>query len=165
MTEIRYAVLTLSDRAASGSREDSAGPIVCELLDRLGARCVETKVLSDERGPIKRELIRLADKEKCHLIVTTGGTGLSPRDVTPEATRAVIDREAPGIAEAIRATGLANTPRAMLSRGLCGLRGRTLILNLSGRPQAAREQLETVLPVLRHAVEVAQGEVRDCPEP
>lgn len=163
MDVIRYAVLTLSDRAAAGVREDVSGPLVCELLGQhLEGKLVEAKVLADTQESIERELIRLADEEQCHLIVTTGGTGLAPRDVAPEATRSVIDREAPGLAEAIRAAGLAYTPRAMLSRGVCGLRGRTLILNLSGRPQAAQQQLEVVLPVLPHAIEIACGAVQDC---
>ena len=160
---IRFAVLTLSDKGSAGLREDKSGPLVRALIERgaLG-KCVEEAILPDDKACIEAELIRLADKVGCHLIVTTGGTGLSPRDVTPEATRAVVDREVPGMAEAMRAAGMAKTPRAMLSRGICGLRNCTLIINLSGSPKAVREQLEAVLAVLPHAIETAQGLAQDC---
>jgi molybdenum cofactor synthesis domain-containing protein len=160
---VRYAVLTLSDRGAAGEREDTSGGVVCEMLEQaLTARQVARSLLPDERSAIERELARLCDEEVCDLVVTTGGTGLSPRDVTPEATGAVIDRAVPGMAEAMRAAGLAHTPRAMLSRGVCGLRGSALIINLSGSPRAVREQLGAVLPVLLHAVETASGIPQHC---
>jgi molybdenum cofactor synthesis domain-containing protein len=163
LDRVRFAVLTLSDRGAAGERDDASGALACELLaGALGGPELARGLLPDEQPAIERELRRLADEEVCDLIVTTGGTGLSPRDVTPEATRAVIDREVPGVAEAMRAAGLAKTPRAMLSRGLCGLRGSTLIVNLSGSPRAVREQLEAILPALPHAVEVASGVPQDC---
>jgi molybdenum cofactor synthesis domain-containing protein len=152
----RYAVLTLSDRASRGEATDASGPLAAELLaGALGTEALSVEVLADDQASIERRLIALADAARCDLVVTTGGTGLSPRDVTPEATRAVIDREIPGIAEAIRAGGLAKTPLAMLSRAVCGQRGRCLILNLSGSPKAVREQLAVVLPVLAHALRVA----------
>jgi molybdopterin adenylyltransferase len=159
----RFAVVTLSDRAADGTRPDEAGPLAAQLLrDALGTDAAHCDVLPDDAGRLERRLVELADVERCDLVVTTGGTGLSPRDVTPEATLAVIDREVPGIAEAIRAGGLAVTPLAMLSRGVCGQRGRTLILNLSGSPKAVREQLAIVLPVLPHALATGAGVVLDC---
>lgn len=159
----RVAVLTLSDRAAAGTRLDEAGPVAAEMLRAaLGVSPTHAEILPDDRERLKQRLIELADFEQCDLIVTTGGTGLSPRDVTPEATLAVIEREVPGIAEAIRAGGLLSTPLAMLSRSVCGQRGQTLILNLSGSPKAVREQLAIVLPVLPHAIRIASGATLDC---
>ncbi len=163
MSGPRYAVVTLSDRSSRGERADGAGPVVGEILtEALGTRPHAAPVLPDDAGEIREKLIELCDREGCDLVVTTGGTGLSPRDVTPEATLAAIDREVPGLAEAMRAGGLKHTPMAMLSRAVCGQRGRTLIVNLSGSPKAAREQLEIILPVLPHALEVAGGRVTDC---
>lgn len=160
---IRYAVITLSDRGAAGQREDTAGPLVAERVEQtIDATCIARPILADDRKGIERTLIELCDDQICDLIITTGGTGLSPRDVTPEATRAIIDREVPGVAEAIRAGGLAHTPRAMLSRGICGQRGHSLIVNLSGSPKAVREQLDVLLPVLAHALETATGIPQDC---
>ncbi len=161
----KYAVITLSDRAANGERADEAGPAACALLSEaqeLGYAPIEALVLPDERPAIEAALKRLSDDAGCRLIVTTGGTGLAPRDVTPEATRAVIDREVPGLAEAIRAAGVKHTPFAVLSRGICGLRGACLIINLSGSPKAVREQLAVVLPVLPHALQQAAGALQDC---
>jgi molybdopterin adenylyltransferase len=159
----RFAVVTLSDRAAEGTRVDEAGPLAARLLaEVLGVEAAHRDVLPDDGTRLKQRLLELADLEHCDLIVTTGGTGLSPRDVTPEATLAVIDREVPGMAEAIRAGGLAATPLAMLSRGVCGQRGRTLIINLSGSPKAVREQLAIVLPVLPHALATSAGVLVDC---
>ena len=159
----RIAVVTLSDRGAAAEREDATGPLVRETLERaLEGITVETCVLPDDAARISAALVRLCDEELCDLVVTAGGTGLSPRDVTPEATRAVIDREVPGIAEAIRAGGMAQTPRAMLSRALCGQRGSSLILNLSGSPRAAAEQLAIVSEVLPHALRTATGIPQDC---
>ncbi len=163
----RYAVVTLSDsraRAVSKQKADAAGDAVCELLETglpTGLQ-VGRRLLADDRKSIERELTRLCDEAVCDLVVTTGGTGLSPRDVTPEATLAVIDREIPGMAEAMRAAGMAKTPRAMLSRAVCGQRGSTIIVNLSGSPKAVREQLEVLLPALPHAIEVASGVPQDC---
>jgi cyclic pyranopterin monophosphate synthase len=159
----RFAVITLSDRAAVGTRADESGVIAETILTSLlGAGLVSREVLPDDADLLAARLIALADDEACDLIVTTGGTGLSPRDVTPEATKAVIDREVPGIAEAIRAGGLAKTPYAMLSRAVCGQRGATLIVNLSGSPKAVREQLEILGPVLGHVLTTASGAPQDC---
>jgi molybdopterin adenylyltransferase len=166
LDRIRWAVCTISDRSAAGLRQDESGTTVRELLDGcLGNGLVSYRVLADEQDAIANELRRLCDEEVCDLVVTTGGTGLSPRDVTPEATLAVVERLIPGMAEAIRAAGLHHTPRAMLSRAVCGLRGQTIIVNLSGSPHAAREQLASVLPVLPHAITTASGIPNDCGSP
>jgi len=159
----RYAVVTVSDRSAAGTREDRSGPLAARLLaEAIPCFEVAREVVPDDREAIANLLIRLCDEQGCDLVVTSGGTGLSPRDVTPEATGDVIDREIPGMAEAIRAAGLAHTPQAMLSRAICGQRGRTIIVNLSGSPKAVTEQLEVLQPVLSHALEVATGIPLDC---
>ena len=164
---IRVGVLTVSDRVAAGARDDAGGSALCELLEAAGAVLVSRAVVPDEREPISAALrAMVADAE---VVLTTGGTGLGPRDVTPEATRAVLDREAPGIAEALRAASLAITPFAMLSRATAGLVGRTLVVNLPGTPKAVREEWAVLAPVLAHAVETARGPVPDAshhpPEP
>lgn len=156
------AVLTVSDRSARGQRPDEAGPLVASLLEAAGYRVVETAIVPDERPDIEAALIRLADEVRAALVVTTGGTGFSPRDVTPEATLAVCERLAPGIPEAMRAASLAITPRAMLSRAAAGLRGGSLIINLPGSPKAARENLEAVLPTLEHGLKMLLGGPSDC---
>lgn len=156
------AVLTASDRSSRGEREDLSGEVIKEILENLGGKVVAKTVVPDDPEGIEAELIRLADRVKVDLIITTGGTGLSPRDHTPEATLSVIDREVPGIAEAMRAAGLLKTPHAMLSRALCGTRGRTLIINLPGSPRAVKENLEVAAPALLHAVEILRGDVNDC---
>ncbi len=161
----RYAVLTLSDRRSRGEGQDLAGPEASRLLEQLlGVPPVCAPVLPDHRPAIEQELIRLCDEELCDLVVTTGGTGLSPRDVTPEATLAVIQRQVPGMAEAMRAVGLAHTPHAMLSRAVCGQRGQALIVNLSGSPRAVRQQLAALLPALPHALQTASGRPLSCGE-
>ncbi len=154
---MRIALLTVSDRCARGEREDLGGAALRRLLEGRGVRPAEAAVVPDEREAISAELVRMSDELGADVILTTGGTGLGPRDVTPEATEAVIARRAPGIAEALRAAGLGSTPRAMLSRGTAGLRGRTLIVNLPGSPRAAEEGLEVLWPVLEHAVEMIAG--------
>jgi molybdopterin adenylyltransferase len=163
LDRVRWAVCTISDRSAAGARPDESGIAVCGLLEAcLGGGLVSHTVLADEQDAIAEELRRLCDEEVCDVVVTTGGTGLSPRDVTPEATLAVVERQIPGMAEAMRAAGLQQTPRAMLSRAVCGLRGQTIIVNLSGSPSAAREQLDVILPVLPHAIATASGIPNDC---
>ena len=160
---IRYAVITVSDRSAAGEREDGSGPAVVEVLGaKLGAVRVDYLVIPDERQQIAAALRRLCDDQDVDVVFTSGGTGLAPRDVTPEATLDVIEREVPGLAEAIRAAGLLKTPHAMISRAVCGQRGQTLIINLSGSPRAVREQLEVVLPALSHAASVIRGVPQDC---
>ncbi len=156
------AVVTVSDRSAQGLRPDGSGPVVGELLRAAGYEVMEYLVVPDEVEEIQDALRTLADEGDVALVVTTGGTGFAPRDVTPEATAAVCGRMAPGIPEAMRAASMAVTPRAMLSRGVAGLRGRTLIVNLPGSPKAARENLEAVLPALAHGLEMLRGGEADC---
>lgn len=153
---MKIAVLTISDRASSGDYADEGGPLVAQLAGKIG-EVVETAVIPDEREVIESALRAWADSGTLDLILTTGGTGLGPRDVTPEATKSVIEREAPGIAEAMRLAGLQKTPFAALSRQVAGSRGRTLIVNLPGSPKAIREGLESILDVLGHAVEMLNG--------
>ena len=158
----RAAVLTVSDRSAQGQRPDQAGPLVAEILNSAGYQVVQTALVPDEQSQIEEILRRWADEEMAELIVTTGGTGFSPRDVTPEATLAVCQRLAPGIPEAMRYASMQVTPRAMLSRAQAGIRRKSLILNLPGSPKAARENLEAVLPALAHGLEMLSGRPADC---
>ncbi len=159
---IRAAVITLSDKGSRGERADESGSLIVELLRSIGASVGHTEILPDERSLIAAALKRLADSGSIELIVTTGGTGVAPRDVTPEAPREVIDRELPGMAEAMRAESLKKTPNAMISRAVAGIRGRTLIVNLPGSPKAVRENLSVILPALAHAVAKIQGDPEDC---
>jgi len=161
---IRAAVLTISDKGSKGERDDVSGRAVREMLDGLAEVSVYD-IIPDERDVIAGRLRTLCDGEDIKLVVTTGGTGVTPRDVTPEATMDVIDRELPGMAEAMRAESLKKTPNAMLSRAVCGLRGETLIINLPGSPKAVRENLSVVLPAIAHAVEKAGGSDTECAEP
>ena len=156
------AVVTVSDRSFRRERPDGSGPVVRELLEKAGYRVVRMEIVPDERREIEEVLTALADREDMALVVTTGGTGFAPRDVTPEATAAVCQRLTPGIPEAMRQASLAITPRAMLSRAAAGLRGRTLIVNLPGSPKAARENLEAVLPALDHGLVMLRGVPADC---
>lgn len=157
---ISTAVLTLSDKGSRGEREDLSGPAIGELIKGIGAEVVFYEVLPDEKELIKERLLFYSGK--VDLVLTTGGTGLSPRDVTPEATLEVIEREIPGIAEAMRAGGLLKTRRAMLSRAVAGVRGNTLIINMPGSPKAIKEGLEIVMDVIPHAVEKIKGGTEDC---
>ena len=157
-------ILTISDKGSRGEREDESGKAIREILATLDARLAKYDIVPDEQEVISGRLVEWADKEGIDLIITTGGTGLSPRDVTPEATLAVLDRVAPGFAEAMRAESLKKTPTAMLSRAVCGIRGRSLIINLPGSPRAVRQCLEVILPALPHAIEVLRGEGGDCGE-
>ncbi len=159
---IRAGVLTISDRSSQGLREDKSGPELANMLQRHGIEVVWTEVVPDEQSDIRRVLIRWADEQAADLILTSGGTGLSPRDVTPEATMSVVDRHVPGMAEAMRAASMAKTPHAMISRALVGVRGKTLIINLPGSPRGAMENLEVVLPALRHAIDKIQGDPSEC---
>lgn len=155
--EMRAAVLTVSDRSARGEREDESGAVLAELLREAGANVVAREVVSDELEPLAGKLRELADRDDINLVVTTGGTGLSPRDNTPEATRAVIEREVPGIAEAMRAETLKQTPTAMLSRAVCGTRSGALLFNLPGSPRGVRECFAVIRPALAHAVAQLAG--------
>jgi molybdenum cofactor synthesis domain-containing protein len=158
---ITAAVLTVSDRSSRGEREDRSGRVIEELLQSIGAEIKKYRVVPDERDIITQNLRELSDSVKADLIVTTGGTGLGPRDVTPEATLEVIDKRVPGLEEAMRAESIKITPHGMLSRAVAGLRNQTLIINLPGSPKAVRETLSVVLPALPHAVEIIRDEVSD----
>ncbi|MBI5419322.1 MAG: MogA/MoaB family molybdenum cofactor biosynthesis protein [Deltaproteobacteria bacterium] len=159
---IRAAVITVSDRSFRKEREDTSGPAVAELLSGMPASVEQQVVVPDVRVFISRALCHFADVLGLDLVVTTGGTGVDPRDVTPEATWEVIDREVPGIAEAMRADSLKRVPTAMLSRAVVGVRGKTLIVNLPGSPGGAKENLESILAVIPHAIEKIRGEGGDC---
>lgn len=156
------AVITLSDKGAAGEREDKSGPLIVSMLEEAGYDVVEAMLLPDERGPLEYQMKRLADQRQVSLILTTGGTGFSERDITPEATKAVCDRMAGGIAEAIRGYSMTITKRAMLSRAESGIRKKTLIVNLPGSPKAVKEALEFVLPELAHGLGILRGEVKEC---
>ena len=157
---LRIAVLTVSDRSARGEREDLSGPALGQAVRGLGWEVVRAEILPDEREALEAALAAWCDEDAADVILTTGGTGFSPRDVTPEATRAVSQRDAPGLAEAMRQASLRITPHAMLSRAAAGIRGRTLIVNLPGSPKAALENLEVIRPVLGHAVQL----LRESPD-
>ena len=156
------AVITLSDKGAKGERRDESGPAIAKRLAEAGYEVVEQLLLADEAAPLKAQLMRLADQHQLDLILTTGGTGFGPRDITPEATLAVAHRNAPGIAEAMRAASLAITPRAMLSRAASVIRGKTLIINLPGSPKACMECMDVFLDTIPHAMGLLRGAVEDC---
>lgn len=158
----RAAILTISDRGFRGEREDKSGPAVQEILAKAGFSIAHFEVLPDDQGMIEKQLRHFADQSLLDLVVTTGGTGLSPQDVTPDATLAVVDRQVPGMGEVMRAASLAKTPHAMLSRAVAGIRGQTLILNLPGSVKGAIENLKVVLPALQHALEKIQGDPSEC---
>lgn len=156
------AVITLSDKGYNGEREDKSGPLLCRILEEAGYDVVETLLLPDDRGLLEKELKRLSDQRQVNVIFTTGGTGFSERDITPEATTAVCDRMAMGIADAIRIYSLSITDRAMLSRAVSGIRKKTLIVNLPGSPKAVKESLEYVLPSLEHGLGILRGTEGEC---
>ncbi|RQD75299.1 MAG: MogA/MoaB family molybdenum cofactor biosynthesis protein [Candidatus Syntrophonatronum acetioxidans] len=158
----KAAILTASDKGSRGEREDTSGKVIEEVVKRLGGEVVEYVMIPDDPESIKKQLMIFTDQVKAHLILTTGGTGLSPRDNTPEATLEVVDRLVPGMAEAMRAESLKKTPHAMLSRAVCGVRKGSLIINLPGSPKAVRECLEVVEPALPHALELLKGQITDC---
>ncbi|HEY2980674.1 MAG TPA: MogA/MoaB family molybdenum cofactor biosynthesis protein [Anaerolineales bacterium] len=155
---IRFAILTSSDRSARGARDDLSRPALAELVRTWGGSVVKEAVLPDDRAALAGRLAEWADSGEVDVILVTGGTGFGPRDVTPEATTDVIQREAPGLAEAMRAASLSKTPHAMLSRSVVGIRSTTLIINLPGSPKGAVENLQVILPVLEHAVHLLRGE-------
>ena len=162
---IRAGVLTISDKASRGERTDTSGAAIVELLSTIDAAVQRSQVVPDEAGQIASTLRSWADSDELDVIITTGGTGLGPRDVTPEATAEVIERPVPGLGEAMRAAGLKHTPLAALSRGVAGVRGRCLIVNLPGSPKGVRENLSTVIDMLPHAVELLRGRVGDHAAP
>ncbi|MBR2390394.1 MAG: MOSC domain-containing protein [Mogibacterium sp.] len=159
------AWITLSDKGAAGEREDKSGPLIGEILTEAGYNVVEGVLIPDEPALLKKELMRLADQRQVNVIFTTGGTGFSKRDRTPEATREVCDRMTPGISEAIRAYSMTKTPTAMLSRATSGMRNETLIINLPGSPKAVRECLEFLLHPLEHGLEIMLGRDGECARP
>ena len=154
---IQAVVITSSDACSAGEREDESGAALVSLLTELGAEIVAKEILNDDLDPLAEMMRSYADRNDVNLIVTTGGTGFGPRDNTPEATLRIIEREAPGLAEAMRTQTLKNTPMAMISRGVCGIRSGTLILNLPGSPKGARESFAVIQPVLSHAIALLEG--------
>jgi molybdopterin adenylyltransferase len=155
-------IITVSDKGSQGKRQDLSGPAIAEMLAGAGIQIKKTLIIPDEVDQISEAIIQFADVEKLDLILTTGGTGVSPRDLTPDATLKVIDKEVPGMAEAMRLASMKITPHAMISRAITGIRGRCLIINLPGSPKGAKENLAAVLPALQHAIEKIKGDDRDC---
>ncbi len=161
----RVAIITSSDSGYAGQREDKSGPVIAQLVTAAGYQVVHTVLLPDERGMLSAEMARIADGDIADLILTTGGTGFSPRDCMPEATADIVQRAVPGIPEAMRWLSLQITPRAMLSRASAGIRERTLIVNLPGSPKAVTECLEYILPALGHGLEILRGDASNCARP
>ncbi len=157
-------ILVASDKGSRGERVDRSGEVIREMMEEKGYQVVEKLVVPDDLMELKAAMVHMADEKKCHVILSTGGTGFSPRDVTPEATLAVIERETPGIPEAMRQASLAITPKAMLSRGRAGIRGNTLIINLPGSPKAVKENLEVALQALKHGLDILNEEANECAE-
>jgi molybdopterin adenylyltransferase len=158
----KVAILTISDRGSKGEREDSSGPLIREMVKDLPAEIVHYEIIPDEKKKIVEALKKIADRLKADLILTTGGTGLSPRDVTPDATLEAIEKEVPGFSEAMRAESLKKTPHAMISRAITGIRGSSLIVNLPGSPKSVRENLSVILPALPHALSKLKGDPSEC---
>ena len=156
---ISVGILTISDKASRGERDDRGGPTIREIVEAAGARVAAYSVIPDDQPEIAAALTRLVDRENLDVVFTTGGTGLAPRDVTPQATLELIDYEVPGLAEAMRAASLAKTPAAMLSRAVAGVRRRSLIVNLPGSPKGVRECLEVIMPAIPHAISTLRAEV------
>jgi len=163
MNNIKIGIITVSDRSSRGEREDLSGPEIKKWCDKMGYSVAEELIIPDELEIIKNSLIELSDKA-FDLVLTTGGTGFAPRDMTPEATRAVIEKEAPGFAEVMRMRSLQITPHAMLSRAVSGIRKKTLIINLPGSPKGARENLEFIESAIPHGLKLLRNEVKDCAE-
>ncbi len=163
LKDLTLAIVTISDRSSRGERKDLTGPELKRFLEAKGAKIIYMSVIPDEKEIIRAELMDLCDREDPpEIILTAGGTGLGPRDVTPEATREILEKEIPGIPEAMRAKSLSITPAAMLSRAVSGVRKRTLIINLPGSPKGARENLEAIVPALPHAMEIIRRKITDC---
>jgi molybdenum cofactor synthesis domain-containing protein len=155
-------ILTISDKGWRGERQDRSGEVIREILSGIGAQIANYDIVPDEKELIAEKLVKWADEDGVDIIITTGGTGLSPRDITPEATLSVVDKVVPGFTEAMRLASLKKTPMAMLSRAVAGIRGNCLIINLPGSPKAVRECLEPILPALPHAVETLKGQASEC---
>jgi len=162
MAGITAAIITVSDRGSRGERRDSSGPEIQALLEREGFEVLHYGLVPDEKDLIAEKIKEFTDDKKADLVLTTGGTGVSPRDVTPDATRDVIDREVPGLAEYMRLKSAALTPHAVISRAVAGIRKNSLIINLPGSPKGARENLAFILPALRHAIEKIKGDPSEC---
>ena len=159
-TQIHAAIITASDACSRGEREDKSGELLVQLITELGAEIVAQEILSDDLNQLADKLCKYADRPEVNLILTTGGTGFGPRDNTPEATRRIIEREAPGLSEAMRIETLKQTPLAMISRGVSGIRSSTLIVNLPGSPKAVRESFAVIKPVLAHVIDLLSGNTR-----
>ncbi|MCR6543993.1 MogA/MoaB family molybdenum cofactor biosynthesis protein [Dehalobacterium formicoaceticum] len=159
---ITVGIITASDKGSKGEREDLSAPVIRELVQSIQGQVIAYDMVADEQRLLEDKMKEYADEKKLDLVFTTGGTGFASRDVTPEATRAVVERLVPGIAEAMRWESLKITPKAMLSRAVAGIRGGTLIINLPGSPEAVRECLETILPALSHGIEILKGEAGEC---
>ena len=160
--KVRFAVLTASDRSSRGEREDISGAEIGRIGVAAGWELISHTIVADDKEMLKKEMIRLCDNLRVNLVLTTGGTGLAPRDFTPDATMEVIEKNVPGMAEAMRLESLKKTPHAMLSRAICGVRDKTLIVNLPGSPKAVCECLDVILPAIPHAVALLLGGVSDC---
>ena len=158
-------IITVSDKGSQGKREDLSGPAIAEMLAGAAIVTKQTLIIPDEKDQIQKAIINFADVEKLDLILTTGGTGVSPRDLTPDATLEVIDKQIPGMAEAMRYESSKITPHAMISRAVAGIRGRSLIINLPGSPKSVKENLAVVLPALKHAIEKIKGDNSECAVP
>ena len=158
----RVAIITSSGTGYRGEREDLSGPAIREIVEKNGYKVVSMDILPDDRAMLSKKMAELADNNTAELILTTGGTGFSPRDIMPEATEDIIDRRVPGIPEAMRAYSMTITKRAMLSRATAGIRKKTLIVNLPGSPKAVKESLEYIIDALAHGLEILSGEARDC---
>lgn len=161
MNSTKIGIITVSDRSSRGEREDLSGPEIRKWSEKMNFTVAEEVIIPDEKDIIKKTLVELSDKGY-HLILTTGGTGFAPRDVTPEATKDVLEKEAPGFAEVMRMRSLQVTPHAMLSRAVSGIRKNTLIINLPGSPKGARENLEFIEKAIPHALKLLKNEVKDC---
>ncbi|GAE02447.1 molybdopterin biosynthesis enzyme Mog [Clostridium botulinum B str. Osaka05] len=159
---IKTAIVTISDKGSKGERKDETGKVLQDILEKEGYKVEEYKIIPDEINIISKELIKLCDEKKVNLIITNGGTGFSKRDVTPEATERVIEKHVPGFGEAMRASSLSITPKAILSRGIVGIRKDSLIINLPGSPKAAVENLQAVLGAIPHGIEILLGEASEC---
>jgi len=162
LEEFSVGIITVSDKGSKGERADASGPAIEEIMKQIGGRIEKYVIVPDEKRDIKEAIIDMSDMLRLNLILTTGGTGFSKRDVTPEATLEVIDRHVPGIPEAMRAKSLQVTPKAMLSRAQAGIRKQSLIINLPGSPKGVRENLEAIIPALKHGIEILTGQASEC---
>ncbi len=162
MEGFSVGIITVSDKGSEGEREDASGPVIEEIIKRIGGRVEKYVIVPDEKRDIKEAIIDMSDTLGLNLILTTGGTGFSKRDITPEATLEVIERYVPGIPEAMRAKSLQATPKAMLSRAQAGIRKQSLIINLPGSPKGVRENLEAIIPALKHGIEILTGQASEC---